>query len=154
MGFLFAGSVGIIPQWFTTRRSFASAIGAAGSGLGGLIYSLAANAMIQRISLGWALRILGIVTGSVNFICAMLLRDRNKQIGTNQNAFQSSLFKRPEVLAVLMWGFFSMLGYVVLLFSLPNYGTSIGLTAAQGSTLAAILNLGQGLGQATHRLFQ
>ena len=38
MGFLFIGSVGIIAQWFTTRRSVANAIAASGSGLGGLMY--------------------------------------------------------------------------------------------------------------------
>lgn len=32
MGFLFVGSVGIVPQWFNKRRSFANSIGAAGSG--------------------------------------------------------------------------------------------------------------------------
>ncbi|KIN01887.1 hypothetical protein OIDMADRAFT_18712 [Oidiodendron maius Zn] len=48
---------------------------------------------------------------------------------------------------VLMWGFFSMLGYVVLLFSMPNYAKSIGLTAQQGSVVGAMLNLGQGVGR-------
>jgi MFS family permease len=40
-----------------------------------------------------------------------------------------------------------MLGYIVLLFSLPNYADYIGLTAKQGSIVGAILNLGQGLGR-------
>lgn len=40
MGFLFIGSVGIIPQWFTSKRSVANAIAASGSGLGGLMYSV------------------------------------------------------------------------------------------------------------------
>ena len=35
MGFLFIGSVGLIPQWFDKRRSLANSIGAAGSGFGG-----------------------------------------------------------------------------------------------------------------------
>ena len=37
-----------------------------------------------------------------------------------------------------------MLGYVVLLFSLPNYAKSIGLSANQGSIIGALLNVGQG----------
>ena len=75
MGFLFVASVNIIPQWFDKRRSFANAIGAAGSGIGGLVYSLASNAMIQNISLGWAFRILAIVAAVVNTICTLLLKD-------------------------------------------------------------------------------
>ncbi|KAI6787170.1 hypothetical protein KC350_g18854, partial [Hortaea werneckii] len=44
MGFLFVGSVGIVPQWFTTRRSLANGFATSGSGLGGLLYSLATGA--------------------------------------------------------------------------------------------------------------
>ena len=147
MGFLFVGTVGIIPQWFTKRRSVANGIATAGSGIGGTVYSLATNAMIQSIGLAWAFRILGIIAFTVNFICAMLIKDRNKAIGATQLAFDYRFFKRPEFLMLLGWGFFSMLGYIVLLFSLPNYALSIGLTAKQGSVIGALLNLGQGIGR-------
>lgn len=148
MGFLFVGSVGVTPQWFTTRRSFANGITASGSGLGGLMYSLATNAMIQRIGLGWAFRILGICAFTVNTICALLIKDRNKKIGSSQLAFDYRLFRRPEFLLLLGFGFLSMLGYIVLLFSLPNYAQSgIGLSAHQGSVIGAVLNLGQALGR-------
>lgn len=147
MGFLFVGSVGVVPQWFTTRRSFANGIAASGSGLGGLTYSLATNAMIERIGLGWAFRVLGLCACGVNTVCALLIRDRNKHIGSSQLAFDYRLFKRPEFLLLMGFGFLSMLGYIVLLFSLPNYATSIGLSAHQGSVVGAVLNLGQALGR-------
>ncbi|CZT05034.1 related to protein MCH2 (monocarboxylate permease homolog) [Rhynchosporium agropyri] len=147
MGFLFVASVGLIPQWFSTQRSFANSIAAAGSGMGGLIYSLATNAMIKSIGLGWAFRILAIVACAVNVICTLLIKDRNKQVGSVQMAFDVSLFKRVEFLLLLGWGFFSMLGYIVLLFSLPSYARSVGLTASQGSVIGALLNLGQGVGR-------
>ncbi|KAH8808397.1 MFS transporter-like protein [Xylogone sp. PMI_703] len=147
MGFLFVGSVGIVPQWFTKRRSFANSVGTAGSGLGGLMYSLATNAMIQSIGLPWAFRVLAILAFTVNGIATILVRDRNKQVGAVHLPFDVRLFKRPEYLLVVGWGFFSMLGYVVLLFSLGNYASSIGLTAKQGSVVVAMLNLGQGLGR-------
>jgi MFS family permease len=145
MGFMFVASVGIIPQWFSKKRSFANSIGASGSGIGGLIYSLATNAIIQHVDLGWAFRILAIISCVANTICTILVRDRNKEIGAVQMAFDVRLFKRGEFMLVLMWGFFSMLGYVLLLFSIPNYAKSIGLTAQQGSVVGAILNLGQGI---------
>ena len=147
MGFLFVGSVGIVPQWFTKRRSLANGIGTAGSGIGGLTYSLATNAMINRLGVGWAFRILGILACAVNFTCAMLIRDRNKAIGSVQLAFDYTLFKRKEFLLLLGWGFFSMMGYITLLFSLPNYAVSIGLSSQQGSIVGAVLNLGQGVGR-------
>ncbi|KAI9839961.1 MAG: hypothetical protein M1819_000153 [Sarea resinae] len=147
MGFLFSASVGIIPQWFTTKRSLANGIATGGSGIGGMIYSLATNAMIRTIGLGWAFRILGIVALSVNLVCALVIRDRHHQVGSIHMAFDRSLFKRFEFLLFLGYGFFSMLGYIVLIFSLPDYATSIGLSAQQGSIIAALLNLGQGIGR-------
>ncbi|KAL9127288.1 MAG: hypothetical protein Q9217_003803 [Psora testacea] len=153
MGFLFVGSVGVVPQWFNKRRSLANGIGTAGSGLGGMMYSLATNAMIESLGVEWAFRILGIICCAVNFVCAMLMRDRNRAIGASQLAFDYRLFKKREYLLLLGWGFFSMMGYVVLLFSLPNYAISIGLSPMQGSTIGALLNLGQGLGRPVVGIF-
>lgn len=145
MGFLFVASVGIVPQWFSKKRSFANSIAAGGSGIGGMVYSLSTNAMIKSIGLGWAFRVLAILAVVVNTICTLLVRDRNKAIGSVQMAFDVRLFKRVEFLFLLGWGFFSMLGYIVLLFSLPNYARSIGLSPQQGSVIGALLNLGQGM---------
>ncbi|KAF2447407.1 MFS general substrate transporter [Karstenula rhodostoma CBS 690.94] len=147
MGFQFVGSVVIAPQWFTTRRSLANGIAAAGSGLGGLVYSLSTQAMIKSIGLPWAFRTLGIIAFAVNTTCALLVRDRNKQIGSTQLSFDHQLFRRPQFLGLLAFGFLSMLGYVVLLFSLPNYARTVGMTASQGSIIGAVLNLGQALGR-------
>jgi MFS family permease len=147
MGFLFVGSVVVTPQWFSTRRSLANGFAAAGSGAGGLIYSLAAQSMIKNMSLPWAFRILGIIACVVNTICALLVKDRNKQIGSSQLSFDHKLFKKLPFIGLLSFGFLSMLGYVVLLFSLPNYARTQGMTSAQGSIIGAVFNLGQALGR-------
>ncbi|KAL4787247.1 major facilitator superfamily domain-containing protein [Aspergillus varians] len=153
MGFLFVGSIGIVPQWFNRRRSLAMGINAAGSGLGGLIYSLAVGAIIPRLGLSWAFRILGIVSCVVNLVCANLLRDRNKAVGSRFNAFHFPLVKRPEVLLFLGWSVFTMLGYVAILFSMANFALSVGLSAHQSSIISALLNLGQGLGRPVVGMF-
>ncbi len=147
MGFLFIGSVPIVPQWFTTRRSLASGIATSGSGLGGLVYSLAAGAMLRTIGLAWAFRILGIIVFVVNGICSALMRDRNKIIGSSQLAFDTNILVRLEYILLGGWGWFSMLAYVVLIFSLANYANAIGLSASQASIISALFNLGQFLGR-------
>lgn len=111
------------------------------------MYSLATEAMIQSLGIGWAFRILGILAFTVNLVCAILMKDRNKAIGVTQLAFDYRLFKRLEYVFTVGWGFFSMLGYVALLFSLPSYATSVGLSSRQGSIIGAVLNLGQGVGR-------
>ena len=147
MGFLFVGSVGIVPQWFTTRRSLANGFATCGSGLGGLVYSLATGAMLQTIGLAWAFRVLGIVACVVNTVCSILVRDRNKAVGSSQLSFDHKLFKRPEYLLLCGYGWFSILAYVVLIFSLANYANAIGLTASQAAIVSALFNLGQAFGR-------
>ena len=147
MGLLYVGSSGITPQWFLHRRSVANGLTSAGSGFGGMMYSLATGAMIPRLGLHWTFRILAILSFTVNLIASNLLRDRNTAVGSRYKAFQISMFKRPEFLLYLGWGIFSMLGYVILLFSMANFSLSIGLSPHQGSIVSAILNLGQCLGR-------
>lgn len=147
MGFLFVGSVGIPAQWFTTRRSLANGISASGSGFGGLLYSLATGAMLKSIGLAWCFRVLGLLALGVNAVCIVLIRDRNKAIGSRHAALDLKLFKRPEYLLLCGYGFFSMFSYIALVFSLASYAKTIGATASQASIVSAILNLGQGLGR-------
>ncbi|KFZ11135.1 hypothetical protein V502_07739 [Pseudogymnoascus sp. VKM F-4520 (FW-2644)] len=147
MGFQYNATAAIIPQWFAKKRSFATSLGSAGSGLGGLIYCLAASSIIQSMGPGWAFRILAIVSAAANTACAAILRDRNKEVGTTQIAFDWSLLRRWEYCLTVAWGAFSIMTYIVLLFSLPAYARSIGLTAQQGSVVGAMLNLAQAIGR-------
>ena len=147
MGLLYVGSSGITPQWFLRRRSLATGIASAGSGFGGMMYSLATGAMIPNLGLHWTFRILAILTFTGNLIASNLLRDRNKAVGSRYKAFQISMFKRPEFLLYLGWATFSVLSYVILLFSMADFSLSLGLSAHQASIVSAILNLGQCLGR-------
>lgn len=147
MGFIFVPSVGIVPQWFTTKRSLANGFSACGSGLGGVLYSFAAGAIIQNMGLNWAFWILGILAFVVNTACTLLIKDRNKIIGSRQLAFDFELFTRIEYLLLLAFGWFSMLGYIVLIFSLANYARVIGLGPSEAALISAIFNLGQGVGR-------
>lgn len=147
MGFLFVGSVGLAPQWFDKRRSLANGICAAGSGIGALTYSLATGAILERISFPWALRILGICSFAANTFATVIVKDRNTQVGAKPVGFDLQLFKNWKFLLIQSWGFFFILGYVAVLFSLSNYAkTVVGLNASQASILSALLNLGQGIG--------
>lgn len=77
IGAIFIPSVQVLPQWFLKRRSLAGGIASAGSGFGGLAFSLGTNAMIQQISLAWSLRITGLICLVANFVGVLLIKDRN-----------------------------------------------------------------------------
>jgi len=125
---------------FFKRRSFANAISTGGSGLGGLTYSLATNAMIANLGLAWAFRILAIVSFIVNFACSLAIRDRNKAVGAVHVAFHWVLFKHLEFWFFLSWGFFGIISYTIVVFSIADYAMSMGFSAGQGSIAAAVFN--------------
>ena len=148
MGFCFVGSVGVISHWFEKRRSLVNGIAAAGSGIGGLAYSLAIGSMIPRLGYPWAMRILGLICLVINTSFGCLLRLPHKsRPHKRQPAMRLTVFRQIEYILFIAWGVLSCLGYVALLFSLSSYAVAIGLTQHQGSILSAILNLGQALGR-------
>ncbi|KAB8071040.1 major facilitator superfamily domain-containing protein [Aspergillus leporis] len=148
VGFLFVPTAAVVPQWFTTRRSLATGISLSGAGVGGLVYSLAAGAMIRDLGLQWAFRILGIIGFVVNMSCTLLIKDRNKATDSkNQRVFKIALLQNREYQLLLGFGSFTMLGYFVLMYSLANYGNEIGLNSSQASIVSAIFNLGQAVGR-------
>ena len=147
VGFVSIPCIAILPQWFDKRRSLAGGISTAGSGIGGLIFSFATQAMIDNISLAWSLRITGIVVGIMNLVAAMTIRNRNKAINPPQRGFDLKLLRRYDCLLLLAWAFVSMLGYITLLYSLSDFARSIGLDANQASAITAFLNLGTAIGR-------
>jgi len=147
VGFTYVPSVAILSQWFHKKRSLANGIGAAGSGVGGLIFSFATEAMISNISLAWSLRITGIVCGIMNLTAAVFIRSRNEIINPPQRAFDTKLLFRYDVTLLLAWAFISMLGYITILFSLSDFARSIGLSDTEAAAISAFLNLGTAVGR-------
>jgi MFS family permease len=147
VGFLYIPSLPILSQWFVRRRSLANGISAAGSGVGGAAFAWGTEAIIQRFTIGWALRITGIIAFAANLAAIIAIRDRNDVIRPSQLGFDAQLLHRYEVMLLLAWAFISMLGYVVLLFSLSDFALSIGLTRAQATDVVGLLNVRTAVGR-------
>ena len=147
VGFIYIPSIAILPQWFQKRRSLVNGITGAGSGIGGIIFALSTAAMIDRLSLQWSLRITGIVTFVMNAVATALVKDRNKIIQPEQHPFDAQLIRRFDVWLLLAWAFISMLGYVTLLYSLPDFALSIDLSSSQAADLVTLLNVGIAVGR-------
>ena len=147
IGFTYIPSIAILSQWFHTKRSLANGISAAGSGIGGLIFSFATEAMINNISLAWSLRITGIVCGIMNLTAAVIIRNRNEIVNPPQRAFDTKLLFRYDVALLLAWAVISMLGYITILFSLSDFARSIGLSDTEAAAISAFLNLGTAMGR-------
>ena len=83
----------------------------------------------------------------MNLLAVSLIRNRNGAIRPPQLEFDTKLLVRYDVLLVLAWGFSSTLGYITLLYSLPDFSTIIGLSKTQAAAISACLNLGIAVGR-------
>jgi MFS family permease len=147
MGLVYITAAAILPQWFSSRRSLAVGIASSGAGLGGLFYSLLTGHLVQKIGIEWTYRVLACITLVMNVASAILLKDRNKMVKPIQNSFNYRELGHVEVLLIIAWGIVTDIGYVVLLFSLPHYAESVGLSQTQGSIVGAMLSLGLAIGR-------
>jgi MFS family permease len=147
MGFLYITASAVLPQWFSNRRSLAVAIASSGAGIGGLAFNLGVGAGIEGIGWEKTYVVLAVTTLVMNLSCSILMKDRNKLIMPHKRSFDLRQLGHISTWLIIIWGWLTELGYVTLLYSLPNYAMSIGLTAHQGSVVGAMLNLGLALGR-------
>ncbi|KAE8146304.1 major facilitator superfamily domain-containing protein [Aspergillus avenaceus] len=148
LGLQYLSTTYLIPQWFNRKRSLAAGITTAGTGTGGLIYSLAAHTMLAQLGRPWSYRTLAIVQLVVNALALLVIKDRKPQDRSARSLkINFRLCLRYEVWLFIGWGFFSVMGFMVIWFSLATYGRSIGLSSTQGSVVTAVMNVGQMFGR-------
>ncbi|BFZ58074.1 hypothetical protein PYCC9005_005132 [Savitreella phatthalungensis] len=165
LGLLYAPAVHIPAQWFGRRRALAQGITSGGSGLGGVIFNLGTNAMIQNISLEWSFRIIGIVVFVTNFVATCLMKsppeieklERTKRHAKGARSLDKvvssmvdpGVWQRHDGFTwIILWGFLSLLGYVTVQFSITKEAVNyLDFSQKQGSDLAALLSAGMAVGR-------
>ncbi len=162
MGFIYVPPTIILPQWFKKNRSLANGISACGSGVGGLVYNLSCQAIINKTGdTPWALRFIGITNIVLLLICTVFIRSRNKIINNHNEKlriknnepkkklklFDPSVLKLFPVLMICIWVALVIIGFCVFQFSLASYATSVGLSASKGSVILSLLSTGQIVGR-------
>ncbi|KAG7849040.1 hypothetical protein KL941_001858 [Ogataea angusta] len=155
--FIFNPAIVIFPEWFDKKRGLASGIIVSGSGVAGVVFSLASQAIIARTgSPAWAQRMLAFFSVLGNTFAACLLKHRiptqrlktRREIVTRFNVlFNVRVVKLPQVQLITLWFVLMLSCYVVALFSLSAYSTFVGLSSLQGSHVTAIFNGCQAIGR-------
>jgi len=160
---IFIPSTLALPTWFVEKKATSMGICVAGAGLGGLIFSLSVNKVIQDTGdQRWALRMVGFVTLFAVVVVIVLMRPRRslqpqppmKQRLTRtyikesfKVIFDFRVVRNYGLQIVSLWFAIALLGYTLMLFSISSYSSSIGLTHQQGSSLTAIMNAAQVVGR-------
>lgn len=146
----------VIPGWFLKKRAFANGVTHVGVGLGGLVLTFIVHSLIKNTgSHKWALRFLGIMTLVLNTIAGMMIKirvpknppPRKSSLQMLKEVYDIGVYKSLPLQYCTLWSSLSQIGYVILLFSLPNYALSIGLSSSQATATLALFNGGQLIGR-------
>lgn len=76
MGVLFGPVLGCCSTYFKRRRGFAMCVCAAGGGVGGIIFPIAANNLLERVGFPWTIRILAFIELFCLAILIAVMRDK------------------------------------------------------------------------------
>ncbi|KAI3403584.2 hypothetical protein KGF56_003629 [Candida oxycetoniae] len=158
---IFVPATLILPTWFQKRKATSMGLCVSGAGLGGLIFSLSLNKVIEDTGdQKWALRMVGFVCLATALFCALMMRPRNyRSIPTRERMtlafikphvkviFDIKVFKNLGLCIISIWFSIALIGYTLMLFSLSAYASSVGLTHAQASVLTAVMNAAQTVGR-------
>ena len=151
----------VLPTWFEKKKATSMGICVSGAGLGGLIFSLSVNKVIQETgNQRWALRMVGFVTLFSALLSALIMKPRNftqpplKEslsktfiIESVKAIFDVRVFKNRGIILIALWFSIALIGYTLMLFSMSSYASSVGLSHSQGSILTSVMNAAQIVGR-------
>lgn len=137
---------GILPQWFKKRRDIASAIAAGGSGVGGTMYNLAMQKVLEKRGVFWALRAQSILIFGLLWIAIALIRSRMKKSIT-VSIYDMEVLRSAGFWILVMYCIVCMFGYVIVLYDMAAVTKTLGYSAYQGSIAAAMVQVGSFFGR-------
>lgn len=158
--FVFIPLTLVIPTWFVKKRATAFGILVSGVGLGGVVFSLTVNKIIEISSFRWGLRFMALIT-LITSTPSLYLRPRIKLPPVRDNlnwefisekiryTLNPIIFHSVPLLLLAVWFCLSIIGYIVMLYTLSSYATSIGLDNHQATYITVVLNVGQFFGRPT-----
>jgi MFS family permease len=138
----------LIPQYFIKRRVLASSLANAGSGLGGIIFNLAMQKVIQQRSVFWAIRAQAITAFGLISIVTIFIRSKTPRKSSSIKVSDDLIvYIQKDFYLLALFLIFCIFGYVIVLYTLAKFTTSMGYTDYQGSIVSAMVQLGSLIGR-------
>lgn len=132
-------------QWFNSRLGFANGLVKVGGGLGATIMAVVLQALIDKVGIPWALRIIGIFSLVSGVPAALLIRERAPSHRTP--LVDMSLFKSLPFCCIFLAGAIGTFALFVPPYFLPLFAHSIGLSASTGAGIVAAFNACTAIGR-------
>ncbi|KAI9317608.1 major facilitator superfamily domain-containing protein, partial [Dichotomocladium elegans] len=134
-------SMRVVPQWFSAQSGLAMSVLATATGFGGIVFPFALTALNQHLGYSWTFRILSLATFLLTGLGCSLIRERrpeNKFSQKASNVIHLGIFHNINFSIWCLAAFLQVIYLFIPPYFLPLNATSLGLSTAQGSSLASI----------------
>ncbi|KAI9286082.1 major facilitator superfamily domain-containing protein [Umbelopsis sp. AD052] len=138
--FLYNPSVYLPAQWFKKNRALATGLGVCGTGIGGLGFSLITQKLIVTVGYRMALRYLGIMCWVLLMVACALARIRWPATGLKNYHWIDTSILTTNFVIYMFFGGTVIISYATPFFLLPQYAATIGISAADASTVIGVMS--------------
>ncbi|VEU23617.1 DEKNAAC104774 [Brettanomyces naardenensis] len=136
----------ILPQWFKGgpggKRNLAFGLGTAGSGVGGIVYNIGMEPILTKHGWHWALRTQAIICLVLNLVAILLSKSRDDKVKPVYKVYDREVFLNFGSLIMTIWVMLSLLGYVVLMYSLGDFTRAMGYGTKEASVVSTMVSVG------------
>lgn len=147
LAFISIPATTVLPQYFKKKRILSGGLSSAGSGVGGICFNLGMQHVVESKGVFWALRVQSIIGFGLTWIAISLIRSRSKAHKIQFTAFDSAVVSSAAFWILSFFVITCMFGYVIVLYTLAQFTTSMGYSEYQGSIVSAMVQLGSCCGR-------
>lgn len=140
MSFIFFPSISMASSWFDKNRAFAIGIVTGGSSIGGVLWPIIVDRLLQSVGFAWMCRVCGFIVLVLCGIATFLLEPRIKPKSGQSVMPDFSVLRKPAFTVLLfsnMVGYFGLFGVI---FFIQSRATSLGVTSSLVPYMLPILN--------------
>lgn len=145
-GLLFILTITAVSPYFSTRRPIAIGLGAAGSSIGGTVYSCMARRLITTVGFGWSTRIIAFVELGTTGIMFLCLR-RRLPPATRKSFVALECFTELPFMLYSVGNTLNFIGLYTFYVYYESYATEIDPNRNAYLYMTAIINAGSTVGR-------
>lgn len=144
---VFTPAIAAVGHWFYARRGLATGIAATGGAVGGLVYPMAIRKMLDELSFGWTMRVIGFVVLLLCIGAVLTLRTRITPNDKKGASMDIMALKDPRFLLATLGTFMIEWGIFVPMNYLTTYALAYGIDSVTAYQLTSYLSVGSILGR-------
>jgi MFS family permease len=144
----FTPCIAAVGHWFKARRGFATGLASTAGGIGGIIFPLMLTALFERISFGWATRVLALICLVCGLVGITLVRSRLPPAKNATAHPDFRIFRQIPFLLTTIGVFLLEFSLFIPLTYITTYAQYKGFDSTFAYHLLPIMNAGSVIGRA------